>query len=398
MKNYPQKISIVYWGTFLEYFDYALFGAFIVFINQHFFGGSSNQYAIQAFWIYGLTPFGKLLGALIFSHLGDLKGRAYVMRAAALCMGGGTLLIGLTPSVEQIGLLAPTLLMIARFIQGLSAGIEFDAAATYLFESTSQKGPVMRLTLLNVTTTLAMLSASILNDLLKWRGLHSYWQWVFTLIGIASLLVFWFRMRILNETKGLSPSVNIKKFNVNLKQLFSPVFIMATLLIMSSSGMYHLKYVFTRTLSTLKVPFGLSYVTMALIISTCTHFLTAHFVDKGYKKAVPYSGMALTLLTIALFFIETITDINAYFMLAFATPLFTTLGYWLILKSFGTSTRLKGASIAHAIASLLSHQMPLFASIVVSSTGAESSGLLLLSANILMATITYTYFLRRLNP
>src|SRR5207248_345953 len=71
---------------------------------------------------------------IIFGHLGDLIGRKFTFLATLVLMGLSTMFVGVLPTYESIGLVAPVLLVTLRLIQGLALGGEYGGAATYIAE------------------------------------------------------------------------------------------------------------------------------------------------------------------------------------------------------------------------------------------------------------------------
>ncbi|KAF8068166.1 shiA [Scenedesmus sp. PABB004] len=97
----------------------------------------SGNPAVQAVSFWGLFAVGFLsrpVGAILFGHLGDTKGRGTCLLVTVLLMGIPTVLIGCLPSYATIGIAAPILLAVLRLVQGLAMGGEFGAAMVYLVE------------------------------------------------------------------------------------------------------------------------------------------------------------------------------------------------------------------------------------------------------------------------
>ena len=117
-------------GTALEYYDFAVYNTLAALVfNKLFFPTfdplSGTLLSFATFWVgYLSRPFGGIL----FGHLGDRRGRRFVLVITLLMMGVTTMLIGLLPTYAQIGVLAPILLVTLRFLQGMALGGEWAGA------------------------------------------------------------------------------------------------------------------------------------------------------------------------------------------------------------------------------------------------------------------------------
>ncbi len=122
-------------GTVFEFYDFFLIGLLAAEIARVFFSGV-NPTAGFIFTLLGfaagfmLRPF----GAIVFGRLGDLVGRKYTFLVTIVLMGGSTFLIGVLPSYETAGLIAPIAFVLMRMIQGLALGGEFGGAMIYVAE------------------------------------------------------------------------------------------------------------------------------------------------------------------------------------------------------------------------------------------------------------------------
>ena len=122
-------------GTVFEWYDFYLYGSLATYITRHFFSGVNETtgyiFALLAFAAgFAVRPF----GALVFGRLGDLWGRKNTFLVTMLLMGVSTFTVGLLPSYESIGVLAPVALITLRLLQGLAVGGEYGGAATYVAE------------------------------------------------------------------------------------------------------------------------------------------------------------------------------------------------------------------------------------------------------------------------
>src|SRR3990167_8276545 len=95
-------------GTFLQYFDYTLFGFFSGAIATYFFPMQDHKTALMMTWATFATGYLiRPLGAYLFGHYGDRLGRRRILGFSILLMSLPTMLTGLLPTFAQIGLLAP---------------------------------------------------------------------------------------------------------------------------------------------------------------------------------------------------------------------------------------------------------------------------------------------------
>jgi MFS family permease len=125
-------------GGALEYYDFFLYSlaAAIVFPTLMFPAGTNAATGILlSLGTLGVGYVARPAGAVIFSHFGDKFGRKRILVMTIVLMGVSTFIIGFLPTYEQVGLLAPALLVLMRLFQGLSAGAETTGASTLTMES-----------------------------------------------------------------------------------------------------------------------------------------------------------------------------------------------------------------------------------------------------------------------
>lgn len=122
-------------GNFLEHYDYFIFALYATVFAAIIFP-QTDQLAglLYVFAIYGVAFVGRPLGALIFGHYGDRYGRRNTLAASILLMVGATIMIGIAPTFELVGVFAAVWLFLARFLQGIALGGEFAGATSYLVE------------------------------------------------------------------------------------------------------------------------------------------------------------------------------------------------------------------------------------------------------------------------
>jgi metabolite-proton symporter len=124
-------------GTAIEFYDFYIYGtAAALVIGQTFFPQSAPQtQALNAFLTFGIAFLARPVGAFLFGHFGDRVGRKATLVATMVVMGLSTTLIGVLPGYSTAGALAPWLLCLLRFGQGVGLGGEWGGAALLATEN-----------------------------------------------------------------------------------------------------------------------------------------------------------------------------------------------------------------------------------------------------------------------
>lgn len=133
----PGKAALAGWiGSAVEYYDFFIYGtaAALVFPKLFFPTSDPQTATIASFATFGVAYVARPLGAVALGHFGDRLGRKTMLIFTLLLMGISTILIGLLPTYAQVGVLAPILLVVLRFAQGLSAAGEQAGANSMSLE------------------------------------------------------------------------------------------------------------------------------------------------------------------------------------------------------------------------------------------------------------------------
>jgi metabolite-proton symporter len=123
-------------GTTIEWYDFYIYGtaAALVLGPQFFPSFSAVGGTLAAFATFAVGFVARPVGGIVAGHLGDKVGRKVMLVGTLLAMGGATFCIGLLPTYKTIGVWAPLLLVVLRFIQGLATGGEWGGAALMAVE------------------------------------------------------------------------------------------------------------------------------------------------------------------------------------------------------------------------------------------------------------------------
>src|SRR4051794_38034952 len=192
-------------GTIFEWYDFYLYGALAAVIGAQFFSSfpeaTRNVFALLAFAAgFLVRPF----GALVFGRLGDLAGRKYTFLITIMIMGVSTSLVGLLPSYNSIGWVAPVLLIALRMLQGLALGGEYGGAVVYVAEHAPNHRRGYYTSWIQTTATLGLLlSLVVILSVRTILGETDFAAWGWRIPFILSIVLLavsvWIRLRM-NES------------------------------------------------------------------------------------------------------------------------------------------------------------------------------------------------------
>jgi MHS family metabolite:H+ symporter-like MFS transporter len=190
-------------GTALEFMDFQLYSlaAALVFSQLFFSGESAGMAVVLSMATYGVGYIARPLGALFFGRLGDRIGRRKVLFYTIALMGAATTLIGVLPTYQQVGVLAPVLLVTLRLLQGFGAGAEISGAGVMLAEYAPVKRRGFVASLVGLGTNCGTLFASAIWAILLGVMVESdviAWGWRIPFIASAVVMVFavWVRLNL----------------------------------------------------------------------------------------------------------------------------------------------------------------------------------------------------------
>ena len=190
-------------GTALEFMDFQLYSlaAALVFSQLFFAADDPGMAVIGAMATYGVGYVARPVGAWYFGRMGDRIGRKKVLFYTIVLMGLATTLIGVLPTYETVGLLAPALLVLLRLLQGFGAGAEISGAGVMLAEyaPVKRRGLVASLVALgtNCGTLFASAIWAVLLVVVTEQQLLD-WAWRIPFIASAAVMVFavWVRLNL----------------------------------------------------------------------------------------------------------------------------------------------------------------------------------------------------------
>ena len=157
----PRQIIAASIGNAVEWYDWYIYTFLTpIFAAQVFAPGNPIAQVLSAFAVFAVGFFLRPIGGLLIGWAADRWGRKNTLTVTILMMGVGSLIIGLTPTYESVGILAPVILVFGRLVAGFSIGGEFAANTTFLVESAPPRRRGFFSSFQYVSTTAGQLVAS----------------------------------------------------------------------------------------------------------------------------------------------------------------------------------------------------------------------------------------------
>ncbi len=268
-------------GTFLEFFDYTLYGYFASTIGQLFFPNETPTLQLIATWaIFSIGFLIRPIGAMLFGHIADKNGRRKVLPFTITLMAVPTILIGFLPTFAVIGWFAPLLLLLCRLVQGLAISAEYNGASIYILENKWRR-PGLLGALTPFSCGMGMLAASFLAYLFTHlsNGVIGQWQWRLPFIIAGSFVGFvaWYLRRKIQETDSFTQLLQNNHVLQNpLRHLLKANKLALTTNIICSAYMCSASYLLLVYMSTyLHQQFSMQFA-MALIFTSIAAFIEAN--------------------------------------------------------------------------------------------------------------------------
>ncbi len=403
-------------GTALEYYDFAVYNTLAALVFNQLFFPTFDPLAgtLLSFATYWVGYLSRPLGGIFFGHLGDRRGRRFVLVFTLLLMGVTTVAIGLLPTYAQAGALAPIALVTLRFLQGMALGGEWAGAVLLSVEhgeaaqrgrnaAWAQMGPSTGV--LIATGVIALLTAQLPEDALL------AWGWRVPLLASVVLVAFGLWLRL-----GVSETPQFRELERSAAQARAPLGDVLRhhwreLLIAGGSRfgpdvMYSFVTAFLLAYITKELLHDRALVTTALAIGSACNIVCVYVAgglsDRYGRRTVYGAGVAAAFVWLILLFpllhLKTPLAVGAaiVFGLGIHAFMYGPQGAF-IAEQFPTRVRYAGASLAYTIAGVFAGGIaPLAMTSLFRATGSTDS-IVMYAGTALLVTATALVLARKEN-
>lgn len=363
-------------GTAIEFFDFYIYATAAVIVFPHIFfpQGDATVATLQSLATFAIAFVARPIGSALFGHFGDRVGRKATLVASLLTMGISTVVIGLLPGYDTIGVFAPLLLALARFGQGLGLGGEWGGAALLATENAPAKKRALYGSFPQLGAPIGFFFANGTFLLLSWLLTDAQfmsWGWRVPFVLSAVLVIIGLYVRV-----SLHESPVFAKVQKEKKQVRVPIgtllskhlgaTLLGTFIMLATYTLFYIMTVYSMSYGTAPVPAGLGFSRNSLLWMLMVAVI-------GFGVMVPIAGLladrfgrrktmiviTLGIMLFALLFPMLMASGSQTMMMLFLLIGLSIMGLTfgpmgaLLPELFPTEVRYTGASFSYNLSSIL---------------------------------------------
>ncbi|PWC12035.1 MFS transporter [Brenneria roseae subsp. americana] len=363
-------------GTAIEFFDFYIYATAAVLVFPHIFfpQGDPTAATLQSLATFAIAFIARPIGSALFGHFGDRVGRKVTLVASLLTMGISTVLIGLLPSYETIGILAPILLALARFGQGLGLGGEWGGAALLATENAPARKRALYGSFPQLGAPIGFFFANGTFLLLSWLLTDEQfmsWGWRVPFVASAVLVLIGLYVRIsLHEAPVFTKAVKAgKQVRIPMGTLLSKhlkATILGTFIMLATYTLFYIMTVYSMTYGTKPIPDGLGFsrnsflwMLMVAVIGFGLTIPIAGYLADAFGRRKTMIVVTCIMLLFSMLFPYLLGSGNQALVMGFLVLGLSLMGLTfgpmgaLLPELFPTEVRYTGASFSYNMSSIL---------------------------------------------
>ncbi|MFZ3561241.1 MFS transporter [Streptomyces sp. BH055] len=404
-------------GNFIEWFDFSMYGFLAPVIAARFFPQENPTAGLlSTFAVFGLAFFARPVGAVFFGRMGDRLGRKHTLALIVLLMSGSTALVGVLPTYDSVGLLAPVLLLALRLVQGFSAGGEFAGASIMIVESAPRNRRGFYTSGLSMATFLSSaLGVALTAMLTQGMGVATMQEWgwrVAFLVALpAGLIGLYLRFRV-EETpdfKRLESQEEVRRAPIReaLQTQRRPITTLFLLIMINAVAFYVLGTYWPTFLTTHA---GVDRVTALWSSAAAYGVLIAcaplhgHLADRfGRKPMLVYSTIGFAVLAIPAFLISALGGFWFAFLgqslFALMAGAFSPASSLIVTELFPPHVRYSASAIGYNLAYLIfGGTAPYVSEFLVSTAGSTYAPAIYITVIATVSALAAVFLLPETSP
>lgn len=363
-------------GTAIEFFDFYIYATAAVIVFPHIFfpQGDATVATLQSLATFAIAFVARPIGSAVFGHFGDRIGRKATLVASLLTMGISTVVIGLLPGYATIGVLAPLLLALARFGQGLGLGGEWGGAALLATENAPAKKRALYGSFPQLGAPIGFFFANGTFLLLSWLLTDEQfmdWGWRVPFIFSAVLVLIGLYVRV-----TLHESPVFAKVQKENKQVRMPIgtllskhlraTVLGTFIMLATYTLFYIMTVYSMSYGTAAAPVGLGYsrdsflwMLMVAVIGFGVMVPIAGLLADRFGRRKTMITITLLMIVFSFLFPAMLGSGSQWLVMAFLLLGLSIMGLTfgpmgaLLPELFPTEVRYTGASFSYNLSSIL---------------------------------------------
>ena len=360
-------------GTTIEWYDYFIYGTTAALVFNQLFFPSFEPLAgtLAALATFAVGFFARPLGGVIFGHFGDKIGRKTMLVLTLLLMGGATFLVGLLPSYETIGILAPILLVTLRIVQGLGLGGEWGGAALMVSEHAppNRRGFYASSVQMGAAGGLVISSATIAG-VSQLISQEQFVAWGWRIPFLASIILIAIGLFIRFQLAESEAFIRLKEAQAEARMPIIEVFRTRTKNVLLAAGTSAANNVFFYTVSVFTISYGTSQLGLSqstmltyLVITALVYFFTlpafGALSDRiGRRELIIASDVIMALVAFPYFLLlNSGSGLVILLAMIFVLAVFQSGAYApqsaFIPELFDTRVRYSGAALGYNLATMI---------------------------------------------
>ena len=343
-------------GNALEWFDLVVYGFFAVTIAKLFFpAGNDTVSLLLSLGTFGVSFFMRPLGAIVIGAYADRAGRKAALTLSILLMMIGTAIIVVLPTYETIGIAAPLMLVLARLMQGFSAGGEFGSATAFLAEHVPQRRGFFaswQVSSQGLTTVLAAVFGTVLTGALTHEQMLSWgWRVPFVFGLMLGPIAYYIRSHVDESPEFLAAETTASPLRDTFAGQKTRLLIAIGIVVLGTVATYLVLFMPTYGVKQLGLPASVSF--SAVVLSGLIQMIGAPVVGH-LSDRIGRTGIMLAVIYPAFVWLVSAPSAGTVVAVLVAMGILVTSYFaalpGLLSEIFPVATRTTGMSLAYNIA------------------------------------------------